>query len=154
MLGRQRPVSDERKEIVGLPDAGVGHRLGEGLAFHDRLDRQIVSAQLLLEHLPSEVDGARPLLEADQVFDFVACVRCRDVVQPVAAWLVAGRGHDLDDVAVLKPRAKGNHLAVDARADALMTDVGVNGVREIDRRRAARKPLTWPLGVKVYTSSG
>ena len=41
----------------------------------------------------------------------------------------------------LQPRAQRHHLAVDARADALVADVGVNRVREVDRRRAARQRL-------------
>ena len=72
-------------------------------------------------------------------------MRCDDEVQPVAARLVAGRGHDLDDVAVSQVRAQRNHLAVDARADALVTDVGVHGVREVDWRRAPRERLDQPL---------
>ena len=54
-------------------------------------------------------------------------------------------GDDLDDVAVAQARAQRHHLAVDARADALVADVGVDGVGEIDRRRAARKRLDLPL---------
>ena len=54
-------------------------------------------------------------------------------------------GDDLDDVAVAQPRTQGHHLAVHARADALMADIGVNRVREIDGRRPAGKPLHLPL---------
>ena len=68
-----------------------------------------------------------------------------DEVQPVAARLVARRRHDLDDVAVAQPRAQRHHLAVDARADALVADVGVDGVGEVDRRRAARQRLDLAL---------
>ena len=39
--------------------------------------------------------------------------------------------HDFDDVAVLEAGAERHHAAVDARADALMADVGVNRVREV-----------------------
>ena len=84
---------------------------------------------------------ARPLLEPDQVLDLVAGVRGDDEVQPVAARLVAGLRDDFDDVAVFEAGAERHHLAVDARADALVADVGVNRVGEVDRRRAARKRL-------------
>ena len=53
--------------------------------------------------------------------------------------------HDLDDVAVLQPRAQRDHLAVDARPDALMAQVGVDRVREVDRGRAARQRFHQPL---------
>ncbi len=69
-------------------------------------------------------------------------LRARDVDderQPVAARLVPRLRHDLDDVAVLQARAQRHHAAVDARADALVADVGVDAVREVDRRRAARQ---------------
>ena len=56
-----------------------------------------------------------------------------------------GGGDDLDDVAVAQPGAQRHHLAVDARADALMADVGVNRVGEVDRRRVARQRLDLAL---------
>ena len=46
---------------------------------------------------------------------------------------------DLHDVAVLQPRPQRHHAAVDPRAHALVADIGVNAVREVDRRGAARK---------------
>ncbi len=55
--------------------------------------------------------------------------------------LCAALRDDLDDVAVLEAGAQRHHAAVDARADALVADVGVNRVREIDRRRAPRQHL-------------
>ena len=77
----------------------------------------------------------------DEVLDLVARARGDDEVEPVAARLVARRGDDLDDVAVAQPGAERHHLAVDARADALMADVGVDRVGEVDRRRVARQRL-------------
>ena len=88
----------------------------------------------------------RLLLDADEMLDLVPRVRGDDEVQPVAARLVAGRRDDLDDVAVLEPRAERHHLAVDARAHALPADVGMNRIREIDRRGAPRKGFDLPLG--------
>ena len=52
-----------------------------------------------------------------------------------------GLRHDLDDVAVLQVRPQRHHRAVDAGADALMADVGVNRVGEVDRSGAARQRL-------------
>ena len=42
---------------------------------------------------------------------------------------------------LLSARAQRHHAAVDARADALVADVGVNRVREVHRRRSARQRL-------------
>jgi hypothetical protein len=42
-------------------------------------------------------------------------------------------------IAVLQFRAQRQELVVDARGDAMMADVGVHGVREIDGRGAARQ---------------
>ena len=50
-----------------------------------------------------------------------------------------GRGEDLDVVAVLELGAQRHELVVDPRRDAVVADVGVHGVAEIDRRRAARQ---------------
>ena len=110
-----------------------------------RLRVQVVAARFLLEQLASELDGARLLLRVDQVLDLVARARGGDEVQPVAARLVPRLRDDLDDVAVLQARAERHHLAVDARADALVADVGVDRVGEVDRRRAARQRLDQPL---------
>ena len=69
-------------------------------------------------------------------------LRAREVAderEPVAARLVPRLRDDLDDVAVLEPGAQRHHAAVDARADALIADVGVHRVREIHGGRAARQ---------------
>ena len=60
--------------------------------------------------------------------------------------LCPGVVDDLDDVAVPQARAQRHHLAVDARADALVADVGVDRVGEVDRRRVARQRLHLALG--------
>ena len=53
---------------------------------------------------------------------------------------------DLDDVAVFEVGAERHHLAVDAGADALVANVGVNGIGEIDRRGPPREGLDLALG--------
>src|SRR5215210_5229402 len=54
---------------------------------------------------------------------------------------MARSGQDLDDVAVAKSGAERHHLAVDAGADALVADVGVDRVGEVDGCRVARERL-------------
>ena len=71
--------------------------------------------------------------------DFVTRARRHDHVQPLAARRLRGAGEHFDDVAVLQRCSQRNEFPVHARADTAMTDVGVNPIREIERRRAARK---------------
>ena len=79
------------------------------------------------------------------MLDLVARARGDREVQPVAARLVRGVADDLDDVAVLEARAQRHHAPVDARADALVADVGVNRVGEVDRGR--------PLGQHLHRAA-
>ena len=98
-------------------------------------------AQLFVEQLATQLDGADLLLGVDEVLDPVARPRRHDDIQPVAAWGVAGGGHHLDDVAVLQPGPNRHHATVDPRSNALVTDIGVHAVGKIDRCRAARQRL-------------
>ena len=103
--------------------------------------RHVVLAQFLVEDTAPEFDRPRALFETNEVLDFVASVRGCGKVEPVAVRLVTALGDDLDDVAVLQVSTKRHHLAVDPRADALVPDVGVNRVGEVDRRRPSRERL-------------
>ena len=59
-----------------------------------------------------------------------------DEVQPVAAWSVrALGGQNLDDLAVLQLVVERDHAAVDLRPDAVVADLGVDAVGEVDRSR-------------------
>jgi hypothetical protein len=59
---------------------------------------------------------------------------------------VTGGRHDLHDVSVLESIPEWHHLAVDPSAYALVADVGVDGVGEINGSRASWKRLDLPLG--------
>ena len=120
-------------------DAEVRQEAVERLALQERLGVQIVAARLLLEDLATELDCARLFLGANEVLDLVPGMRRDHHVQPVAVRLVPGLRDDLDDVAVLEARPERDDLSVDAGADALMSDVGVNRIGKVDRRRAARE---------------
>ena len=87
------------------------------------------------------------------MLDLVARVRRDDEIEPVPARLVCRLRDDFDDIAVLEARPQRHHLAVDPGADALMSDIGMNGVGKVDRRRPARKRLDEPLrreGVHLF----
>ena len=55
-------------------------------------------------------------------------------------------GEDLDDVAGLQLVVQRHDLAVDARADAAVADLGVDLVGEVQRRRAGGERLDLALG--------
>src|SRR6266508_970613 len=139
LLRLDLPVPDCCEHVVDLADREVGEDARKAVAIDDRFGVQIVPARFLVEQFASELDRARFLLRMNQVLDLVAGARGGDESEPVAARFVRRLRDDLDDVAVLEARAERHHLAVDAGADALMADVGVNRVGEIDRRGAARQ---------------
>ena len=80
------------------------------------------------------------LLQALQVMaDARARLAGGDERQPRRIRARGRRRQDLDVVAVLELGAQRQQLVVDARRDAVVADVGVHAVREVDRGRAARQ---------------
>ena len=138
---RQPAVANRRHQLVGLAAAVLLRQLRELGRLLQRLRVEPESSRVLLEQLPPEIDAPGFLLLLDEVADLLARPRRDHEVEPVAAGRVAGLRHDLDDVAVLQAGAERHHLAVHARADAAVADVGVNGVGEVERRRAAWERL-------------
>jgi hypothetical protein len=69
-----------------------------------------------------------------------------DEVQPVPARLPVGVGDDLDDVAVVELGPERHQLAVDPRPGAVVPELGVDLVGEVERRHAAREGEDVPLG--------
>src|SRR5262249_49079365 len=112
LLRRKRTVTDEREQILDGLATDIRQRLGERVALEQALLRYVVAPELLFEYFPAHVDGARTLLEADEVLDFVPGVGGDDEIQPVATRLVAGLCDDFDDVAVLEAGPQGHHLPV------------------------------------------
>jgi len=93
-------------------------------------------AGLLLRRRISFSSMSRPMvmLRARSSF-LITAGSCRgpgglDELEPVPAGDLAGRGDDLDDVAVLQLRAQGNEATVDLGARAVETHVGVDGEGE------------------------
>ena len=86
----------------------------------------VLGAVLLLEPLPDLLPG----------------VGGPDDVHPVARRAVLALGRDdLDDVAVLEPVVERHEPVVDLGADRAVADVGVDPVREVERRGARRQVL-------------
>ena len=155
--GGSRRASTWREETFPYPRATnrssrrepdpelLGQRLeGRGLGHH-LLQREVVAPQLALEVLAADLEGLELLRGVEIVADPGLRLVGDGEGQPVAARLVAGGGEDLDDVAVLELVAQRHHLAVHPGPDALVADLGVDGVGEVDGRRAAGQHLDLAL---------
>ena len=79
------------------------------------------------------------LLGVDEMADLALGVGRLDEAEPIAAGLVTFLGENLDHVAAADFVAQRNHLAVHLCAHALVPDLGMNRVGEIDRGRSARQ---------------
>src|SRR5215471_4918744 len=81
------------------------------------------------------------LLAGEELADLVARPRRGDEREPVARGTARGglAGEDFDVVAAAKPIVERDDPAVHLRADGAVADVRVDGVGEVDRRRAGRE---------------
>ena len=96
-------------------------------------------------------DVLRALLLAEPLADFLAGVVRLDVaevaVEPVARRAArAASDNDLDDVAVFEGLVERHEASVHLRADAVVAEIGVDAVSEIDRRRARGEVFDLSLG--------
>ena len=134
-------------EVVGLAVAHLADHVGEQRRAGDLLRRQALLAQVLLEQVAAGVLGVLARLRLEPLPDLVARARRLDHRQPVArgAALALG-GEDLDDVAAAQLVVQRHDLAVHARADAAVADLGVHLVGEVQRRRAGGERLDLALG--------
>src|SRR5688572_4506908 len=102
-------------------------------------------AEARFEQLAAEVDALLTLLGAQRGADPRARAGGDAEVEPVLRRLLGRRGHDLDDVAALQLVADRHDLPVGAGADTVRADLGVDGVGEVDRGRAAREHVNVTL---------
>ena len=100
VLRRKLAVAERGIELVSLAEAVLGEHAGHGVRLGERLDVEPETLRFLVEQLPSQLEAALFLFRVDVVLDLVARPRRHHEVEPVAARLVARRGHDFDDVAV------------------------------------------------------
>ena len=136
-MRREVAVSDRGQEIVdGREPVQVGDfeqlragKVGEADAVH--------AVQLFVEEVVALGDVLLAALALEPLADALLGRGALDEIQPVPAGPVRTlRGEDLDDLAVLQRVFEGHHAAVDLRADASVTDLGVDAVGEVDRRGA------------------
>src|ERR1035437_4579562 len=161
LAGGELAVAEGGVQVFHLAEPVLsGHALHVGLGHLAKLDAQ--AAGFLFQVFLADFDGLHALAGVDQVLDLVARARSLDEGQPVFAGLMAGLGHDLDDVAVAQNGAQRHDAAVDLGAHAGAAHIGVNGVREIDGRGvarqhdhfAARREGVGLLGVQVHFEGG
>src|SRR5665213_447007 len=132
------PVTERRVQVLHLGAAVVGRdRFHLDLGYASELDAQ--PAGFSFEIFLADFDGLGALGGVDDVPDLVARARRFHDPQPIFAGQVVGLGQNLDYVAVAKRVPELHDTAVDLGADASVPDVGVDGVGEIDGRRAARQ---------------
>ena len=99
------------------------------------------------ESLPSSIISSRRSL-VNQCLILLRARAERTKRQPVArrAGGVGLGGEHLDDVAVVEPALERHEAAVDPGADAVVADLGVHGVGEVDRGGPGRQPDELALG--------
>src|SRR4029079_13253210 len=127
---------ERREQFVGLPKSGF-----RGARF--QLERRLSQARkLALDHDASLRHRLLVLLRLEPLANLRARTVAPDVaevgIQPVARRTALLGGDDLDLLTIAQRMVERNHLAVDARPATAVTEARVNGVREVDRRRAAR----------------
>src|SRR3954454_767050 len=105
------------------------------------LERQVLFAHLPLEQIASLIQRILAPTAREPLPDLVASARGRNELEPVLAGpLSLGfRGQDLDRIAGPQFVVQRHELAVDLGADRAVPDLGVDGVREVDGRRALRQ---------------
>ena len=146
-LRRDLRAAERDVEVVGLLEAELADDVGQQRRAGQLLRRQAGLVEVLLQQLAAGVLGVLARLGLEPGLDLVAGAGRLDQRQPVArrAALALG-GEDLDDVARLQLVVQRHDLAVDARADAAVADVGVDLVGEVQRRGAGGQRLDLALG--------
>ncbi len=93
----------------------------------------------MVEKTTPEAHGIITLEVFQQLANFGARFGAHDKVQPGRVRTCTRRGNDFHRLAAGERLRQRIRLSVDARAHAGMTDIGVHGIREVDRRRARRQ---------------
>ena len=146
-LRRDLRAAERDVEVVGLLEAELADDVGQQRRAGQLLRGQPGLVEVLLQQLAAGVLGVVARLGLEPGLDLVARAGRLDQREPVArrAALALG-GEDLDDVAGLQLVVQRDDLAVDARADAAVADVGVDLVGEVQRRGAGGERLDLALG--------
>src|SRR6266508_192546 len=145
LLRRGLAVADGGDQVVRDPVAERVRGLVERAVLVDLVERHAEAAELALGHLAPDLDRPPVLGLADELADPRLSAARLHEGEPVLRRVRVRRGEDLDRVAVLELVAERDELPVHLRPDGVLADLGVDGVREVHRRRAARQALHRPL---------
>ena len=131
----------------GVAEADFGQQIVKGCQLHAlkftlnilwrNLRQLTATAEGVVEQAASEANGIVALEVFQQLANFGARFRADDKVQPRGVRACARRGDDFHRLAAGERLRQRIRLAVDARADAGMADIGMHRVGEIHRRRAS-----------------
>src|SRR5215212_4965207 len=146
VAGLQLPGAERDVEVLGLLEAGLANHLSEHRRALQLAVGQVLLLQRALERLATLGLGLLARLAREPLADLVAGPRGGRQRKPVARGPApALRGQDLDEVAALQTVVERDDPAVDLRADGAVADVCVDGVGEVDRRRAGGQRLDLAL---------
>src|SRR6185369_14920955 len=139
VVRRQHAVPDRRDQRLVVLVAELLRGRRELAAAAKLRELQSIAAQVTLEQLGADLDAAPALLRLDPAPDALLRAARLDELQPVLARRLPRGGDDLDRVTALQLVLQRDELAVHARAGAVLADLRVDAVREVDDRRALRE---------------
>src|SRR6266576_1857753 len=92
-----------------------------------------------IEYLPAELDRCRVLFDAESLANLMTRPSGPDVGQPIPARFRRGRCDDLHCLRILELAREARDAAVDSRALAMETDLGMHRKGEVDGRCTLRQ---------------
>ncbi len=134
-MGGQVSVADRRQEVVDRAVLVQRGDLAQLLVVQVGEVHAVHAVELFVEQVAALGHVLLPALAFEPLPDALLGGRALDEVEPVAARAVrALGGQHLNDLSVLQRVVERHHAPVDLGADAPVPDLGVNPVREVDRR--------------------
>lgn len=115
-------------------------------ALDDLAEGRVVVPQLPLADFATEFESLFLLLLPQPVADPRSGPAGLDEVEPAATRPLVRRSDDLDDISGLQMMLEWDQTAIDLGADAVIADLGVDGVGEIDGAAADRQFLDLAAG--------
>src|SRR5690606_17966796 len=147
VLGRKAPrhhrgqplaQPDVGQDLVARTRARTARQLLPGGVVGGR-QFQVQFLQGLLEQAFAERHGLFVLDRAQVMADFRTRAAGAHVIEPLGIGAGSWRGDDLDRVATAQLGAQRNEFVVDLGRHGLVADIGMDGIREINRRGATRQ---------------
>ena len=137
---RKIAVADRGHEVVDRRELVQGRDLVELVLRQVRQADAVHAVELLVEQVMALGHVLLAALALEPLADPLLGRCALDEVEPVAAGPVRSLGgEDLDDLAVLERVLQRHHPTVDLGADAVVTDLRVDAIREVHGRRVGRE---------------